>query len=102
MNHIRTFLSTKGRLGRRKYLLYCITLLSLALLVGSLSDKQIFTWVIFILYSLFIIQTIKRMHDINLSGWWTLLVLVPVVNILVGVWALVKKGTNGKNKYDLN
>ncbi|MDB5255370.1 MAG: hypothetical protein JWM14_65 [Chitinophagaceae bacterium] len=100
MKHLRNFFSSNGRLGRIKYLAYCIQLLFLALLIGALGDKQVFTWAILILYILFIIQTIKRLHDLNLSGWWVLLVLVPIVNILVGVWALLKKGTIGKNKYD--
>lgn len=102
MKNIKLFFSSHGRLGRKNYLLYCIALLSFALLVGACSDKQIFTCVIAILYIFFIIQTIKRLHDLNFSGWWALLVLVPVVNLFAGAWTLVKKGTTGKNKYDLN
>ncbi len=99
---MKTFFSSNGRLGRKQYLIYCLALLSLALVVGAASNKQIFTWVILVLYILFIIQTIKRLHDINLSGWWALLVLIPIVNLFAGAWTLFKKGTNGKNKYDLN
>jgi len=102
MEKIRAFCSSTGRLGRKKYLLYCIFLLSLALIIGALSNKQAFTCIIFVLYILFIIQTIKRLHDINLNGWWALLVLIPVVNLIAGVWTLFKKGAKGENKYDLN
>jgi len=42
----------------------------------------------------------KRWHDINLSGWYTLITLVPAVGLLV---ALVVngfiKGTSGTNRF---
>ena len=96
------FFSIKGRLGRKKYFLYCVILLSSALLIGAVSDNYMFTGAILVLYIAFIFQTIKRLHDINLSGWWALLVLIPVINILAGAWVLLKKGTKGENKYSLN
>jgi uncharacterized membrane protein YhaH (DUF805 family) len=67
-----------------------------------ISENFVFTLIILVLYVGFLIQTIKRLHDINLSGWWVLLVLIPVVNILAGAWVLMKKGTEGKNNYSLN
>jgi uncharacterized membrane protein YhaH (DUF805 family) len=42
---------------------------------------------------------IRRLHDIDLSGWWALLGLVPIVNVLFGVFALVKPGTQGPNRF---
>jgi uncharacterized membrane protein YhaH (DUF805 family) len=43
---------------------------------------------------------IKRLHDRDKTGWWALLLLVPIVGPLflaVGVWFL--KGTNGPNRF---
>ncbi len=40
----------------------------------------------------------RRLHDINKSGWWQLLVLIPIV----GIWLIVllaTKGTKGDNQY---
>jgi uncharacterized membrane protein YhaH (DUF805 family) len=93
------FFSPKGVIGRKEYLLHCILLLLIALLAGELSESYFCTVIIFICYTLFIIQTIKRLHDLNLSAWWTLLVLVPIVNILVGAWVIFKKGNQGFNNY---
>ena len=40
--------------------------------------------------------SIRRLHDLDISGWWVLLlVLVPVFLPVIGI----KKGTDGKNKY---
>ena len=46
-----------------------------------------------------IIFFIRRLHDINMSGWWSLLSIIPIVNIIFGIFALVKKGTEGGNNF---
>jgi uncharacterized membrane protein YhaH (DUF805 family) len=42
----------------------------------------------------------KRWHDRGKSGWWTLIILVPIIG---SIWALVElgflKGTTGPNQY---
>jgi uncharacterized membrane protein YhaH (DUF805 family) len=43
---------------------------------------------------------VKRWHDRDKSGWWTLINLVPIVG---SIWALVEngflKGTSGENRF---
>jgi uncharacterized membrane protein YhaH (DUF805 family) len=42
---------------------------------------------------------VRRMHDINRSGWWWLLVLLPIVGwIILLVWTL-RDSTPGPNRY---
>jgi uncharacterized membrane protein YhaH (DUF805 family) len=41
----------------------------------------------------------KRWHDCGRSGWWVLLYLVPIVNVLMFVYLGLVKGTPGPNKY---
>lgn len=42
---------------------------------------------------------VRRLHDINRSGWWYWIILVPVVGvILLLVWACTR-GTRGPNDY---
>ncbi|MBE8949579.1 MAG: DUF805 domain-containing protein [Quinella sp. 3Q1] len=43
--------------------------------------------------------SVRRLHDLNKSGWWLLLALVPVVNIFFLVYIFVMPGTGGWNKY---
>ncbi|NMD07057.1 MAG: DUF805 domain-containing protein [Phyllobacteriaceae bacterium] len=42
----------------------------------------------------------KRWHDRNKSGWWSLIMLVPIIG---GIWLLVEcgflRGTEGPNNY---
>jgi len=42
--------------------------------------------------------TTRRLHDINRSGWWQLIALVPIVGLVIFYWGL-KKGDDGPNMY---
>ena len=46
-----------------------------------------------------IIFFIRRLHDINMSGWWSLLGIIPFVNLIFGIFVLVKKGAEGGNNF---
>ncbi|MDO7482534.1 DUF805 domain-containing protein [Acinetobacter baumannii] len=43
--------------------------------------------------------TIRRLHDRNNTGWLSLLMLVPVVNIGLAIYLFCAKGTEGPNDY---
>jgi uncharacterized membrane protein YhaH (DUF805 family) len=40
----------------------------------------------------YFVLAVGRFHDIGLSGWWSLLLLVPVVNVIVWLYLLFKPG----------
>jgi uncharacterized membrane protein YhaH (DUF805 family) len=42
---------------------------------------------------------IRRLHDIDKSGWWSLIVLVPLVGWIVLVVWYCQKGTPGANRF---
>jgi uncharacterized membrane protein YhaH (DUF805 family) len=46
-----------------------------------------------------IIAYVKRSHDRNRSGWFVLLLLVPLVNFWPAVELLFLKGTDGPNRF---
>ena len=43
--------------------------------------------------------TVRRLHDINKSGWWILLYFIPVLGDIVLFIFTVLKGTPGDNRY---
>lgn len=45
-------------------------------------------------------QGVKRLHDLDKSGWLILLMFVPIVNALFGLYMLFADGTVGPNQYD--
>lgn len=42
--------------------------------------------------------TIRRLHDIDKSGFWTILYFIPMLNMLLLLFLLLK-GTNGPNRF---
>jgi len=41
---------------------------------------------------------VRRLHDIDQSGWWGLIALVPIANLVLLVF-LCMDGTNGENRF---
>jgi uncharacterized membrane protein YhaH (DUF805 family) len=42
---------------------------------------------------------VKRLHDINKPGAYYWLTYIPIVNLIIGIMLLFKKGTVGANQY---
>jgi uncharacterized membrane protein YhaH (DUF805 family) len=45
------------------------------------------------------IVVVRRLHDLDRSGWQIWLFLVPIYNIYLGALLLFKKGTEGNNRF---
>ena len=43
---------------------------------------------------------VRRLHDINKSGYWFFIILVPVVGPLLNAFWMFSKGTSGENRFD--
>lgn len=41
----------------------------------------------------------RRLHDINMSGWWMLVGLIPLVGWAIMIYWTVQPGTPGPNDY---
>lgn len=104
------FFSTTGRLGRVRYLTFSMGYMLIFYLViavlfgvlaasGMMQNQTAVLVVTGIAYVLIIgfgfTLSIRRAHDFNKSGWWSLLSLVPLVNLLF----LFVPGTDGENSY---
>jgi uncharacterized membrane protein YhaH (DUF805 family) len=46
--------------------------------------------------------TIRRLHDIDRSGWWALIGLVPLAGVIVLIVFAAKDGQPGSNQYGTN
>lgn len=53
------------------------------------------------LYSAFVF-IIRRLHDLNQSGWWSVLIFVPVLSFILYLYLMFGKGSENRNKYGLN
>lgn len=41
----------------------------------------------------------RRLHDIDKSGWWMLIGIIPVIGWLVLIYWYVQEGTKGSNRF---
>ena len=46
-----------------------------------------------------LLLVIRRLHDIGRSGWWWLLVFIPFVNFIMGIYLMSQKGETGPNRF---
>ncbi len=42
---------------------------------------------------------VRRLHDIDRSGWWLLLALIPVIGLIVIIYWAIQRGTNSPNRF---
>jgi uncharacterized membrane protein YhaH (DUF805 family) len=95
---IRNYFSFEGRISRAKYF-------KIVLMIGVAAIALIAIWpgAEFIIVALAFLPavsaSVKRFQDMNWSGWWFLLTLIPLINIPFEIILLTKKGTAGSNEY---
>ena len=95
------FLSAEGRLNRQPWWLAVMLFVTVEFVVGGLFGEGFIALLLFffMLYSLICICA-KRCHDRGKSGWWCILLFVPIVGFF---WAVIDlgilEGDQGPNEY---
>ena len=96
-----------GRIGRMRFLAYSLALYLLVILGSFLlglvaaflardSAATVVGVISIVAYLVAgMVLLIQRSHDMNLSGWWSLAALIPLVSL---VWVF-KGGTRGVNRW---
>jgi uncharacterized membrane protein YhaH (DUF805 family) len=94
----------RGSLNRRTFLFADAALGVAAILVQTIRERPasletasgvaIYVFAILLVFATMSL-TIRRLHDIGRSGWLVLFTYLPVVNIVLAVYTLVKKGEPG-------
>jgi uncharacterized membrane protein YhaH (DUF805 family) len=103
------FFTTKGRGSRKEYVIKFLLILFFGITwdyTKKYTNNKIieFFYVFFLGASLimmvfqYIPLSIRRLHDLNASGWYVLLTFAPFGQFLI-LWLMFKKGTEGVNRY---
>jgi len=63
--------------------------------------------IVSMLYSLAVLipcitVSVRRLHDTDRSGWWLLIVLIPIIGVIVLIVFMVQDSKAGENKYGLS
>src|SRR5258705_7319384 len=91
--------STSGRIGRVRYIAYGMGIYFLFAILGALlsivlgNAGMVVAWIAIMVVGFML--TIQRCHDFNTTGWLSLLLLVPLANLIF--WFI--PGTDGPNNY---
>ena len=109
--------SPSGRFGRVSYLawswgitffLYIVLGIIFSILIpqlvgggGAIVAPLIFLLIMVVATVMTFIFMIRRLHDLDMAGWWCLLMFVPLVNVIFGLYLLFKAGTPSGNRFAL-
>ena len=86
--------SSEGRIGRLRFLAYSTGAAFLAkLLAAFLGPVTIIVAIVYLWFA--VITGIKRCHDIDASGWWSVTTIIPLVSF---IWAFIP-GSKGENRF---
>ena len=110
--------SFSGRIGRARYLCYSIWLTFLvagvglfgggllAALIAGFDEAALMNYALVLgiliyipILAVFFIVARRRLNDLDLSGWWVLLVFVPLLNIGLTLCLVFLPGKRGANRY---
>ena len=91
--------ATSGRIGRVRYIAYGMGFYILFAILGVLLSLvmgefgMIVAWIAILIVGFML--TIQRCHDFNTTGWLSILMLIPLVNLIF--WFI--PGTDGPNRF---
>jgi uncharacterized membrane protein YhaH (DUF805 family) len=100
---IQNYVNFEGRANRPEFWWWVLAVFVINI-VTSIIDRIIGNLIVSSLVSLALLLpglaiSVRRLHDTNRSGWWLLLVLIPIVGWIVLIVFYVQEGTPGANNH---
>ena len=115
-----SIISFNGRIGRLRYLAYAmginiVLMVAMVVIMGTSMGTSalmsgspegmsmiaiVTTSLLYI--AIFVISVMfakRRLNDLNRSGWWCLLFIVPIANMLLAIYMRFFPGTDGDNNW---
>ncbi len=87
----------KGRASRSEYWWFVLFIVLIAA-AASLVSGTLYALTTLALLLPHAAVSVRRLHDIDRNGWWILLGLIPLVNLLLIYWYCLK-GDETSNQY---
>ncbi|MCC2547391.1 DUF805 domain-containing protein [Hymenobacter sp. BT175] len=110
LHALRNYANFNGRARRKEYWMFTLfnIVFSIAVAIAdqvlNLGSESFGYGILSIIYSLAMIipglaVAVRRLHDVNKSGWFLFIALIPIIG---GIWLLIlfcTEGTHGSNQY---
>ena len=95
----RHFFDFKGRASRKVFWLFTLNVFVVNFIVGSISAGILSIMVSLFLFLPSLGLSVRRLHDINYSGWWVLIGCIPVFGVIAVFVFACLPGTEGENRF---
>ena len=108
MNYFKTYLwdviakhyfDFKGREGRKVFWLFTLNMFIVNFIFGLISVGLLTMIISIAIFLPSLGLSVRRLHDINFSGWWVLVGFIPVIGFIALIVFACIPGTKGENKY---
>ena len=102
----KKYATFEGRASRSEFwwwFLFSTIVVLASLLISEEIDNPILyliIWLILVIPGFSVI--VRRLHDVNRSGWNYFWILIPILGSLLLLYWFTKKGDAGKNNYDVS
>lgn len=103
-NHYFDF---EGRATRQQFWMFVLYYIIGAIILGVIESMVGLEDILTAVYALALLLpylglAVRRLHDVNRSGWWLLIGLIPIVGFIVLLIFYIQKGDAGANQYGPN
>ena len=107
---LKNYVGFSGRARRKEYwmftlfsLIASVLLTVLDVMFGTLDTASGWGLLGFLYFLAVLLPglavSVRRLHDIDKSGWWLLLILIPIIGALVLLVFAIMEGTRGDNRF---
>jgi uncharacterized membrane protein YhaH (DUF805 family) len=113
LDALKNYATFTGRATRQQYWMYILLYIGFYFIAVMIDinlgqfDKDNLTGSISTVYSLgLLIPTlailVRRLHDIGRSGWWILLMIIPMIGSLIILFFTLFDSQKGENEYGMS
>ena len=104
---LRNYATFSGRSRRMEYWMFALINAIIGLAISSIEILAGGPGIIGVLYGLAVFipgiaVTVRRLHDINRSGWWLLILLIPLIGAVIILIFMIFDSQSNMNKYGNN
>ena len=101
---LKKYVTFSGRARRTEYWMFTLFNLIAAVILMAIDGALGSAPILYSIYMLAVLLpslavTIRRLHDTDRSGWWLLLVLIPLVGPIAMLVFMCLEGTRDENRF---